>query len=61
MTEEEKNEMEQRHRDFESVVKPIIKYMAENYHPHTTLVINSTTAQVVEGVISTRTEEYLVD
>ncbi len=61
MTDKERDEMEQRHKAFEDVVKPIIKYMAENYHPHTTLVINSTTAQIVEGVISTRTKEYLVD
>ena len=39
--------------DFTEIVKPLIKYMAENYHPHTTLIITSTNAELLEGKMST--------
>lgn len=47
--------------EFEKIVKPLIKYMAENHHPHTMLIIDSTHAEIVEGVISTYIDEYLID
>ena len=39
--------------DFTEIVKPLIKYMAENYNPHTTLIITSTNAELLEGKMST--------
>jgi hypothetical protein len=48
-------------KDFESAVRPLIGYMAENHHPHTKAIVESNTAELVEGLQSVVTDEYLVD
>ena len=52
---------EQLQAEFEAVVKPVIKYMAENHHPHTTVIIDSISAELLEGQRVIHTEEYLRD
>ena len=48
--------------EFEKVIKPVIKYLAENHHPHVTVIVTSTNAELLEGVESTgEVLEYLVD
>ena len=47
--------------EFEALVKPVIKWMAENVHPHHTLIITNTHAELLEGQISVQTSEYLND
>ncbi len=46
-------------KNFESVAKMMIKYLAENHHPHTTVIITSTNAELLEGQQSISTNEYL--
>ena len=46
---------------FEEAVKPLMKWLCENTHPHTTAIVDGTLAQLVEGVESVKTEEFLVD
>ena len=46
---------------FEQAVKPLMKWLCENAHPHTTAIVDGTLAQLVEGVESVKTEEFLVD
>jgi len=46
---------------FEEVAKPLIKYLAENYHPHVTVIVTATEAEVLEGLQMIKTEEYLRD
>jgi hypothetical protein len=46
---------------FLEVVRPVIKFMAEETHPHCTMIINSTTAELLEGQKALNTEEYLLD
>lgn len=41
--------------------EPLIKYLSENYHPHVTCIVDATHAEVLEGVMVTRTEEFLRD
>lgn len=48
-------------KDFESAVRPAIKYLAENHHPHTMITIDPTDAHLWEDQKMVRTEEYLVD
>lgn len=48
-------------KEFIKVVNPLIKYLAENHHPHTTIIIDSTHAELVEGVMAHTTQEFLVD
>ena len=46
---------------FEEAVKPLMKWLCENTHPHTTAIVDGTLAQLVEGVESVKTNEFLVD
>lgn len=46
---------------FENAVKPLIKYLAENHSPHTTLIVTSNSAELVEGVAVVNTNEFLTD
>ena len=50
-----------RKKEFEKVVRPVIKYLAENHHPHTTILITSNCAELVVGEMVISTNEYLVD
>lgn len=58
MTDEQ---FEKQRQEFEEIVKPVIKYMAENHHPHTTLIIDALHAELVEGVMVIKTDEFLID
>ncbi|WP_162837201.1 hypothetical protein [Serratia marcescens] len=46
---------------FEEAAKPLIKWLAENVHPHHTVIVTSTSAELLEGVVSFPTNEFLKD
>ncbi|MGP2900537.1 hypothetical protein [Serratia ureilytica] len=46
---------------FEEVAKPLIKWLAENVHPHHTAIVTSTHAELLEGKMSFPTEEFIKD
>lgn len=46
---------------FEEAVKPLMKYLAENHHPHTCVIVDSTNAELLEGQMSIATEGFLKD
>ncbi|WP_318371996.1 hypothetical protein [Enterobacter sp.] len=46
---------------FEDVVKPVIKWLNENSNPHASVIIDSTSAELVTGEIGIHTEEFLKD
>ncbi|HBC7422537.1 TPA: hypothetical protein KEY88_005310 [Serratia marcescens] len=46
---------------FDEAAKPLIKWLAENVHPHHTAVVTSTSAELLEGKCSLSTTEYLRD
>lgn len=46
---------------FEDVVKPAMKWLAENKHPHMSIIIESTRAELVEGVECVATDEFIKD
>lgn len=48
-------------QEFELLARPLIKYLAENHHPHVAILIDNTHAELLEGQMSFSTEEYLVD
>lgn len=41
--------------------KPLIKYLAENHHPHIKAIVTSTEVEILEGLAINGTEEFLVD
>lgn len=47
--------------EFEAAVRPAIEYLAKKHHPHTCIQIDSTHAELLEGQLAFRTEEYLRD
>lgn len=44
---------------FEEVTRPVIKWLAQNVHPHHSVIIDSTHAELLEGRLAVSTEEYL--
>ncbi|ANR76994.1 hypothetical protein BBB57_01215 [Kosakonia sacchari] len=46
---------------FEEVTRPVIKWLAQNVHPHHSVIIDSTHAELLEGQSVVHTEEYLRD
>jgi len=48
--------------DFETVVRPVLNYLCENHHPHVTVIITPTTAELLEGAKSIGVvRDYLKD
>lgn len=41
---------EEQRKEFEAAARPLIKFMNENCHPHTTTFVDSTRAELSEGV-----------
>ncbi len=48
-------------KEFEEAAKPLVKFLCENCHPHTTVIVEPTGAELVEGVASVRIEEFIKD
>ena len=42
---------EQKAAEFNELVKPIMKWMDENFHPHVKIIIDCLNAEIVEGVM----------
>lgn len=47
--------------EFESLVKPLIKWLNDNRDPHSLITVDCTSAQVYGGECSVYTEEFLKD
>lgn len=55
-------ENKERQDELLEVSKPVIKFLCEKFHPHTTIIITQTGVEVVEGVVSIQgINDYLVD
>ncbi len=48
-------------KEFEYASKPLMKYLAENHHPHTKVIVESNSSQLLEGLKSIVTDEFIVD
>ena len=46
---------------FEEAVKPLIKWVAENCNPHATVLVDCTSAELLQGSECVINEEFLVD
>ncbi len=48
-------------QEFSDLVNPLLDWLAENYNPHTTIIITRNNAELVEGVMSiASTPDYLM-
>lgn len=52
---------EEQRQAFEKAARPLIEWLAQNMHPHSTVIVNATTAELLDGVCVFRTDDYLVD
>lgn len=48
-------------KSFESIAKDVIKYLNANHHPHTRIIIDSSSCEIVEGLKCFHTTEYIKD
>ena len=46
---------------FALAAEPLIRYLAHTHHPHTKVIVDSTSAELVEGMAVHRAEKFLVD
>lgn len=46
---------------FRELAEPMIKFLAEHYSPHATIIISNEYAELVEGVMAFTTKEYIQD
>ena len=47
--------------EFKVLVEPLIKWINENGNPTTKILIDSTSAEVLDGRVGIYTEKFLVD
>jgi hypothetical protein len=46
---------------FEEAVKPLMKYLADNHNPHTVVVVESNSAEILQGIKAVVTDEFIKD
>lgn len=47
--------------DVEYLIKPIMKHLSEFHHPHTKIVIDSSSAEIIEVTRFISTDEFIKD
>lgn len=52
---------ETQNAEFEALAKPLIKWINANKNPHTKIIIDSMSAEVVDGCAGFHTDEYIKD
>lgn len=52
---------EKQRQEFEDVTRPVIVWLNANCHPHVTVVIEPTSAELSEGIVAYTTHDYLRD
>lgn len=48
-------------KELEEAAKPLIKFLAENFHPHVKVIVESDRAELLEGTCSIKCDEFIVD
>lgn len=52
---------EQQRLEFESITRPVIEWVNNNCHPHVTVIIDSTSSELSEGITVYTTKDYIRD
>ena len=52
---------EQKREDLIKLTTPLIEWLNKNYHPHVKVIVDPTTAELVEGLTSYCTVDYIHD
>lgn len=59
MTEETITEAEKRREEFGVATRPLIKWLNDNGHAHTKIIITTDSAELVEGIRAYVTDDYI--
>jgi hypothetical protein len=41
---------EEQHKEFKVLALPLMQWLSDNYHPYAKVIVDSETAEVVEGI-----------
>jgi len=52
---------EEQRKEFEEIITPVIKFLCENFHPHVTIIVEPTRAEILEGSASVVTDKFIKD
>ena len=52
---------EEQRKEFEKLSKQLIEWLNNNCHPHTSIVVTPTNAELLEGVCAIQTMEFVKD
>jgi len=52
---------EQQRTEFEAITRPVIEWLNKNCHPHVTVVVTTTHAELLEGLCAFTTTDYVRD
>ena len=58
---DEKMLNEKQRKEFEEVSRPLMEFLSNNFHPHIKVTIDYSSVEILEGVYSFRTEDYIKD
>lgn len=58
---DENKSAEELRKEFESVTRPVIEWLNANYHPHVSVMLDPTSAKLVEDCMCYQTHDYLRD
>jgi len=47
--------------EFRNIAETMIRYINENHHPHTTVIVTTDKAEIVEGVKTIITDKFIPD
>lgn len=61
MSAEVKKTNQEKREGFEKTVKPLIKWLNDNYNPYTKIIVDCDSAEIVSGEMSMRTTEFILD
>lgn len=46
-----------KNEELKELARPLVEYIKKNYHPHVTVIVDSTHAEVLEGVAVAKFDE----
>jgi hypothetical protein len=52
---------EERLKEFEAITRPVMEWLNNNMHPHATVLVDTTRAELVEGVCAYSCMDYVKD
>lgn len=56
-----KNPEQEKRKKFEAAVKPLIKFLNDNYDPHTKIIVENDRAEIINMSMSMMTDEFIRD